>query len=128
MRKAIQLCVALFFSTVTIGWGQTKIQILSSDITDIVKGSGNSRTYYLRGNVGLKQDVAFMYCDSAILKQPQNTFKAFGNVRIIQSDTVRITGNELEYVGDQRIFTITNNVVLNTPSSKIGRASCRERV
>lgn len=125
MRKAIQLCVALFFSTVTIGWGQTKIQILSSDITDIVKGSGNSRTYYLRGNVGLKQDVAFMYCDSAILKQPQNTFKAFGNVRIIQSDTVRITGNELEYVGDQRIFTITNNVVLNTPSSRLATVSLK---
>jgi len=92
MRKAIQLCVALFFSTVTIGWGQTKIQILSSDITDITKGKSNTRTYYLRGNVGLKQDVAYMYCDSAVLRQPENTFEAYGNVRIIQSDSVRIVG------------------------------------
>ena len=125
MRKAIQLCVALFFSTVSIGWGQTKIQILSSDITDITKGKSNTRTYYLRGNVGLKQDVAYMYCDSAVLRQPENTFEAYGNVRIIQSDTVRINGKELFYSGDERVFTIKKDVVLTTPSSRLATTVLR---
>ena len=125
MRKAIQLCVALFISTVTIGWGQTKIQILSSDITDITKGKDNTRTYYLRGNVGLKQDVAFMYCDSAVLRQPENMFEAYGNVRIIQSDTVRINGKELLYSGDERVFTIKKDVVLTTPSSRLATTVLR---
>lgn len=125
MRKAIQLCVALFFSAVTIGWGQTKIQILSSDITDINKGKDNTRTYYLRGNVGLKQDVAYMYCDSAVLRQPENTFKAYGNIRIIQSDTVLVKGKELFYSGDERVFTIKKDVVLTTPSSRLATTALR---
>ena len=125
MRQAIQLCVALFFSTVTSGWGQTKIQILSSDITDIAKGKQNNRTYYLRGNVGLKHDVAYMYCDSAVLQQPENTFEAYGNVRIIQSDTVLINGKELFYSGDERVFTIRKDVILKTPSSRLATTVLR---
>ena len=60
-----------------------------------------------------------MYCDSAVLYRPQNTFEAFGNVRVRQADTVLITGEELTYEGDKRTFTITDNVVLKTPSSKL---------
>lgn len=123
MRKAIQLCVALFFSTLSIGWGQTRISILSSDITDIVKGSDDSRTFYLRGNVGLQQDVAKMYCDSAILIQPANTFQAFGNVRIVQSDTIRVQGKRLDYNGNDRVFVISKEVILTTPSSRLETTS-----
>ena len=125
MRKAIQLCVALFFSTLSIGWGQTRISILSSDITDIVKGSDDSRTFYLRGNVGLQQDVAKMYCDSAILIQPANTFQAFGNVRIVQSDTIRVQGKRLDYNGNDRVFVISKEVILTTPSSRLETTSLR---
>jgi lipopolysaccharide export system protein LptA len=117
MKKAIQFCVALFLFSSVQGWSQTKIQILSSDVTDIVKGAGTSRTYYLRGNVGLRQDVAVMYCDSAVLRQPENTFDAFGAVRIIQADTVKVTGKELHYSGDTKTFIMHRNVELRTPSS-----------
>ena len=119
MKKAILICVALFFSTPNTGWGQTKIQIIRSDTTDFIKGDNGVQTYYLKGNVTLKQDVALMYCDSAVLYRPQNTFEAFGNVRVRQADTVLITGEELTYEGDKRTFTITDNVVLKTPSSKL---------
>jgi len=125
MRKAIQLCVALFFSTLSVGWSQTRISILSSDITDIVKGADNSRTYYLRGNVGLQQDVAKMYCDSAILVQPANTFQAFGNVRIVQSDTIKVQGKRLDYNGNDREFIISKQVVLTTPTSRLETTSLR---
>ena len=117
MKKAILICVALFFSTPNTGWGQTKIQIIRSDTTDFIKGDNGVQTYYLKGNVTLKQDVALMYCDSAVLYRPQNTFEAYGNVKVRQADTVLITGEELTYVGDKRTFTITDNVVLKTPSN-----------
>lgn len=120
MKKAILICVALFFSTPQSGWSQTKIQIIRSDTTDFIKGDNGVQTYYLKGNVTLKQDVALMYCDSAVLYRPQNTFEAYGNVKVRQADTVLITGEELTYVGDKRTFTITDNVVLKTPSSRLG--------
>ena len=119
MKKAILICVALFFSTPPSGWGQTKIQIIRSDTTDFIKGDNGAQTYYLKGNVTLKQDVALMYCDSAVLYRPQNTFEAFGNVRVRQADTVLITGEQLTYLGDQRTFTISDQVVLKTPSSRL---------
>ena len=125
MRRAILFCVALFCALPYYGSAQTKIRILSSDITDIVKNGSGKRVYYLRGNVGLQQDAAKMYCDSAILIQPDNTFDAFGNVRIIQADTTTIVGETLNYDGDERLFTISENVALRTPSSTLKTTSLR---
>lgn len=116
MSRAFLFGWALLFVCTSVE-AQTKIRILSSDITDIVKQKDGSRVYYLRGNVGLQQDVAVMRCDSAILVQPQNEFKAFNNVRIVQADTTVITGNRLNYDGESRTFTISQGVQLKTPSS-----------
>lgn len=125
MRRAILFCVALFCALPKSGSAQTKIRILSSDITDIVKSATGSRVYYLRGNVGLQQDAAKMYCDSAVLTQPENTFDAFGNVRIVQSDTTTIVGETLNYNGDERLFTINENVELRTPNSTLKTTALR---
>ena len=125
MRRAILFCVALFSALPFHGSAQTKIRILSSDITDIIKEDSGSRVYYLRGNVGLQQDEAKMYCDSAVLRQPENTFDAFGNVRIVQSDTTTITGKTLNYDGAQRLFTISHDVVLSTPNSTLKTSALR---
>ncbi len=116
MMRAFLFGWALLFVCTSVK-AQTKIRILSSDITDIVKQNDGSRIYYLRGNVGLQQDVAVMTCDSAILIQPQNEFQAFKNVKIIQADTTIITGNQLDYNGESRTFTISKDVELRTPSS-----------
>ena len=118
MMRAFLFGWALLFVCTSLE-AQTKIRILSSDITDIVKQKDGSRIYYLRGNVGLQQDVAVMTCDSAVLVQPQNEFKAFKNVRIVQADTTIITGNRLDYNGESRTFTISQNVQLTTPSSQL---------
>ena len=118
MKWAIPISVALLCSLNHLG-GQTKINILSSDITDIIKQKDGSRKYFLRGNVGLQQDVAIMTCDSAILIQPDNTFEAFGKVKIVQSDTTVVTGEKLDYSGTDRTFIIRDNVQLTTPNSTL---------
>lgn len=118
MKWAIPLSVALLCSLNHLG-GQTKINILSSDITDIIKQKDGSRKYFLRGNVGLQQDVAIMTCDSAILVQPDNTFEAFGSVKIVQADTTVVTGEKLDYRGEDRTFVIRDNVQLTTPNSTL---------
>ena len=117
MKTAIQLCVALFFSSIA-AWGQVRISILQSDET-LIEKVGNLRVYHLKGNVGLRQDVAIMYCDSAVLVQPSNTFDAYGNVRIVQADTLRVNGRTLHYEGESRTFTIKDNVHLSTPTSEL---------
>src|SRR5210317_1692531 len=60
------------------------------------KRKGDSFVRYLNGNVRLFQDSIFMYCDTAILDEDQ--LIAYGNVVIIQHDTIRIFGDSLRYL------------------------------
>ena len=38
--------------------------------------------HVLRGNVQFRQDSAYMYCDSAYFYEGNNSFDAFGNVKM----------------------------------------------
>ena len=64
----------------------------------------------LLGNVILRHDNAYLYCDSAYLNQNTNSFKAFGHVKIEQSDSVTIFSKELDYNGNSRIAKVKYNV------------------
>ncbi len=122
MRGAILLGMALLLVHVAPAQQQRRIEILSSRNT-LVERVGSQQFYYLSGRVGLRQDDATMYCDSAVLVQPDNTFDAFGYVRIVQSDTTSVVGERLRYNGAERIFNIEQNVVLSTPSSRLQTTS-----
>lgn len=65
----------------------------------------------LLGNVVLKEGNMYMYCDSAYLF-PDNSIKAFNNLRIVKGDSVNIYGMFLNYNGITRIAEITKNVRL----------------
>jgi lipopolysaccharide export system protein LptA len=69
----------------------------------------------LLGNVAFKQEDTFMYCDSAYQYLERNEIEAFSNVRIIQNDTVTITGDRGFYDGDRRTARMTGNVVMHDP-------------
>lgn len=72
---------------------------------------------YLNGNVRLFQDSTFMYCDSAVLSGNQLT--AFGNVVIIQSDTVNVFADSLVYDGDKKIARLFHNVILQNKKQQL---------
>ncbi|WP_310397377.1 OstA-like protein, partial [Hymenobacter sp.] len=69
----------------------------------------------LLGNVSFQQDDTFLYCDSAYQYLERNEVEAFSNVRILQNDTVTITGDRGFYNGDKRTSRITGNVVMRDP-------------
>ena len=47
-------------------------------------------TQVVRGNVKFRHRGSVLYCDSAYFKQQENTFHAFGHVRLLQGDTLEI--------------------------------------
>ena len=49
----------------------------------------------LIGNVVIRHDSMYMYCDSALFYQGRNSFDAYHNVRIEQGDTLFLYGNFL---------------------------------
>ncbi|HQQ12557.1 MAG TPA: OstA-like protein [Bacteroidales bacterium] len=66
----------------------------------------------LIGNVVLRQDSTWFYCDSAHLNEKSKNFDAFGNVHIKVSDTLNIYGDLLKYNGERREAELFNNVKL----------------
>ncbi len=64
----------------------------------------------LVGNVVLRHDEVYLYCDSAQLNQQTNSFKAFGHVKIEQGDSLEIYAKRLNYNGNTRIAHLFHNV------------------
>lgn len=71
----------------------------------------------LVGDVQLRRDSMYMYCDSAYLFRNTNSVKAFGNVRMEQGDTLFLYGDYADYNGDSNIARIRNNVRLEDKTS-----------
>ncbi|TGE07995.1 OstA-like protein [Hymenobacter fodinae] len=69
----------------------------------------------LLGNVSLRQGTTLLYCDSAYQYTERNALEAFSKVRIIQNDTITITGDRGFYDGDTRKARMTGNVTLRDP-------------
>lgn len=64
----------------------------------------------LRHNVKFRQDNALLYCDSAYFYQKANSLDAFGNVRIVQGDTLFVYGDVLYYDGNSKLARMRHNV------------------
>jgi lipopolysaccharide export system protein LptA len=94
-----------------MGFGQTKIEILSADELTYDRKIGD---YQLcKGNVQFKQGNMFMDCDSARFYDKVNKIEAFGDIYIRQQDTLDLHGEYLEYNGDSRLAYISKDVVLS---------------
>ncbi|NML64047.1 LPS export ABC transporter periplasmic protein LptC [Hymenobacter sp. RP-2-7] len=65
--------------------------------------------------VSFQQGDVLLYCDSAYQYLDKNQIEAFNHVRIVQSDTLIITGNHGAYDGNQRTARITGDVVMTDP-------------
>ncbi len=74
-------------------------------------------TQFLYGDVQAYHDSSFMFCDTAILKGQQ--LDAFGNVVILQSDTIRVFSDSLFYNGDSMIADLIGEVILENGGKKI---------
>lgn len=66
----------------------------------------------LRGNVCFRHDSALMYCDSAYFYDKQNSLHAFGNVRLIQGDSIEGFGDRLYYDGNSKMARFRKHVKL----------------
>ena len=64
----------------------------------------------LVGDVRLRHDSMYMWCDSALIFQQLNSVEAFGSVRMEQGDTLFIFGDYLYYDGSTQIAMLRENV------------------
>lgn len=66
----------------------------------------------LTGNVILTHTGMRLTCDSAVVFEASNSFMAVGNVKMVQGDTLTMTGDSLYYDGTFQMANLRQNVVL----------------
>ncbi|MCM1348654.1 MAG: hypothetical protein NC338_04515 [Firmicutes bacterium] len=60
----------------------------------------------LVGNVKLRKGGMWMYCDSAYFFERTSSFDAFGNVKMLQGDTLSVFADELNYDGPTQMAVL----------------------
>lgn len=88
-----------------------KVQLIQAgSLEGIVKQGEELRK--LIGDVVFKHDGSMLYCDSAYQYEKKNEIECFGHVRMVQGDTVTLTGKKLHYNGNTKRAVVTEEVVL----------------
>ncbi|WP_243694629.1 OstA-like protein [Flavobacterium psychrotolerans] len=91
-----------------------KINIEFSDFAD-VNQTEIPDALLLTGNVRINHDGAILTCNKAYYFQKENYIKAFGNVQIVQGDTLFMNSKYAEYNGNIKQAYATGNVVMRSP-------------
>ena len=73
----------------------------------------------LVGNVRFRHDNVILTCDSALYFQGDNSFDAFGHVRMNQADTLTLVSDVLFYDGADQLAQARYNVILTHRKSRL---------
>lgn len=118
--KSIFSLFIVFFG-IQLGWSQqttTSIEIIHADNTQRDENALPG-ALVLTGNVQALHDSVYIYCNRAYLFQEDNYIKLFGNVRMIQNDTLQMDSKYAEYNGDEQIAYASGDVVMRSPNSQM---------
>ncbi len=113
--------ILLFFLSL-LGYSQTQkgstIVIEHADFQDINQYEFPD-AMILTGNIRANHDGAILSCNKAYYYMKENYLKAFGNVNIVQGDTLYLHGDYAEYNGNIRHAYTTGNVSLRSPEMSL---------
>ncbi len=117
MKKHIILIVLLLLNfAFAFSQKANKIVIESADYGDINEIEMPNATL-LTGNVRVRHDGIVMTCNKAYYFKDENYIKAFGNVEMVQGDTLYLNSKYAEYNGNVKKAYATGNVVMHSPES-----------
>ena len=117
MKNQIILIGFLLFSfTLAFSQKTSKIIIESADYGDVNEIEMPNATL-LTGNVRVSHDGVVMTCNKAYYFKDENYIKAFGNVEMVQGDTLYLNSKYAEYNGNVKKALATGDVVMRSPES-----------
>ena len=110
MHVLVVLCSCML---ATLSWGQKaeKVELVKADALEGVEAPGDRRIKLI-GGVVFKQGPMYLYCDSAYQFPITNRVEAYGNVRMVQADTLSLTCKSLTYDGNTKNTVAAGNVKL----------------
>lgn len=103
-----------FISVMTFSQEGTEIKIIRSDFVDMDQEEFPDATLFV-GNVQVQHSGATMFCNKAYFFRETNKIKIYGNVHIVQGDTLFLDSKYAEYNGNTRIALASGDVVMRDP-------------
>lgn len=108
MRQKVIILQILFLFSAFMALSQNQVRIINSDS---LNGTPNMKN--LIGHVLLQQGTTTLSCNKAVVNELTNNVEAYGKVKIVQADTVVITGDSATYNGDMRKAFVAGHVKLD---------------
>ncbi|MEY4646993.1 MAG: hypothetical protein RIQ98_829, partial [Bacteroidota bacterium] len=112
MRQKYGLFLFFFFLLPSCLLAQSQLEVIRADSLNGIQQELIMRKTLI-GHVFLRQGTTTLACDQAVLNSTTNNVEAYGHVKIIQADTVTITGDTAIYMGDSRKAYISGKVKLD---------------
>lgn len=117
MKKKLLLIVFLLINfTICFAQKTSKIIVENSDFSDINQNEVPD-ALLLTGNVRVRHDGVVLTCNKAYYFQNENYIKAFGEVQMVQGDTLYLNSKYAEYNGNVKKAFASGNVLMTSPES-----------
>ncbi len=119
MKKVLFYIGLLLFITTNINAQKSsKIIVEHSDFANVDQEEIPD-ALLLNGNVRVSHDGVIFTCNKAYVFQKENYLKAFGEVQMVQGDTLFLNSKYAEYNGEVKKAFATGNVVMRSPESTL---------
>ncbi|MCH1548358.1 MAG: OstA-like protein [Flavobacteriaceae bacterium] len=122
MKINFSISTILLFTLSICSQESTKIQIDSAGFfekNDVKISNATILTRDNKNRVKISHDGVYLWCNQAYFYENKNYIEAFGDVRMLQGDTLNLTSNYLEYNGDNKQAYAKGNVELIEPNSEL---------
>lgn len=88
-----------------------KVELFHADSLVVLNIPGQA-VRKLYNNVRLRHKGVLMYCNLAIQNVTTNVIEAYGNVRLVQGDTINVRGDTMFYYGNTRQANMRGHVIM----------------
>ncbi|MBC7523948.1 MAG: OstA-like protein [Flavobacterium sp.] len=118
--KKYSFLTFIFLISFVVGFAQktSKISIENADFQDVNEYELPG-AFLLTGNVRAIHDGVVMTCNKAYYYKNENYIKAFGNVQMVQGDTLFLNSKYAEYNGNLKQAYATGDVIMRSPESTL---------
>lgn len=89
-----------------------KVELFHADSLVVLNIPGQA-VRKLHNNVRLRHKGVLMYCNLAIQNVTTNVIEAYGNVRLVQGDTITVQGDTMFYYGNNRQANMRGHVIMH---------------
>lgn len=114
----ISCCLTILGSQNLLAQVPKKILVEHSDYFDVNQLEAPDAAL-LTGNVRVNHDGVIMTCNKAYYFQKENYIKAFGDVQLVQGDTLYLNSKYAEYNGNMKQAFATGDAVMHSPESTL---------